>query len=136
MPISNCKHCGRIFNRVRSELCPACLEEENQNFLALRTYLRDNPNATISDASEATGVGVESIVSLIQDGRLILRDNPNFSYPCQRCGEPTQTGRYCAACSKELVSNLQKASEQIASRKPAQSNGDHKGYYSSRDSKD
>lgn len=116
MPIANCKHCGRIFNRIRRDICQACVEEEARAFDVIRSYLRENPNASVGETSEATEIEAPLIIAMIQDGRLILRDNPNFSYPCERCEKPTQTGRYCSNCAKELADNLQSASKQISDR--------------------
>ncbi len=56
--------------------------------------------------TEDTDVPTEFIIDMIREGRLILRDNPNLNYPCERCGNPTRAGRYCASCTKELSTSL------------------------------
>ncbi|MDQ0191094.1 hypothetical protein JI721_08430 [Alicyclobacillus cycloheptanicus] len=116
MAIANCKRCGKIYNRVRRDICPQCIAEEDEAFHLVRTYLRENRDATIEDVVEETGVPMELIISMIQDGRLILRDNPNIFYACEHCGQPTQSGRFCAACSRELSTALQKAGEGLRQR--------------------
>jgi len=129
MPIANCARCGRIFNKTRREICRECVLEEDKAFELVRSYLRKHRNATMAEVTETTGVDVEVIIGLIRDGRLILRDNPNMSYSCERCGKPTQVGRYCAACTKELSSSLSAASADL--RHKAEEKIDKgKGYYS------
>lgn len=129
MAIVNCKRCGRIFNRIRRDICANCIAEEDSAFAAVRAYLKDHPNATMADVVEATDVELELIVSMIRDGRLMLHDNPNMSYECQRCGGPTQSGRFCARCTEELAHTLAKATSEI--KKQIKDSGDEgPKYYS------
>jgi predicted amidophosphoribosyltransferase len=121
MAISNCKRCDRIFSKVRRDICSECIAEEDKAFQSVRDFLRLHRDASMS---------VEFIISMIQDGRLILRDNPNFSYSCERCGKPTQTGRYCGHCTKELSSALSGAAAELRQKNASQQNGSNKGFYS------
>lgn len=130
VPIANCKRCGRIFNKVRRDLCPACVEEEEAAFLRVRDYLRQNKNATIGDVVENTGVPSEKIVQMIQDGRLLLRDNPNLVYPCERCGEMTQTGRLCARCTQEMAKELGESTKNMRRNAEGKKDAEKKGFYS------
>jgi flagellar operon protein (TIGR03826 family) len=118
MPIANCKRCGRIFNRVRRDICPVCVAEEDQAFEKVRAYLRQHRYASLPETSEATGVDIDLITEMIKSGRLILRDNPNFTYACERCGAPTQVGRYCQACSTELSRMYARARDELQGEQP------------------
>ncbi|WP_067934776.1 TIGR03826 family flagellar region protein [Alicyclobacillus kakegawensis] len=106
MTIANCKRCGRIFNRVSRDICPACVAEEDEAFEKVRAYLKEHRYATILETSEATDVDLDLIVDMIKSGRLIIRDLPNFTYACERCGAPIQVGRFCSRCTQELSSLL------------------------------
>lgn len=117
MPIANCKRCGRIYNRVRRDVCVDCIREEDEILVAIRTYLKTHPDATIHQVSEDTDIAYGVIMHMIQDGRLLLRDNPNMKYPCERCKKPTSSGRLCAACSKELAQGFGDASETIRAKR-------------------
>lgn len=128
MPIANCKRCGRMFNRVRRDICPSCVAEEENMFQAVRKYLRDHRNASMSELVEATEIPMEFIVEMIRDGRIILRDNPNLTYECERCGQPTQSGRYCAKCTQELAAGLSGAATEV--RKHKDDSRKNSGYYS------
>ncbi|QSO48137.1 TIGR03826 family flagellar region protein [Alicyclobacillus mengziensis] len=128
MPIANCKRCQRIFNKTRRDICPDCIAEEDAAFVAVRAYLREHKDATMAQVTEDTEVEIGIIISLIQDGRLILRDNPNLTYPCARCGAPTQAGRYCADCAKELTHELSVARTRL--QKDGQGDAKRIGFYS------
>lgn len=82
----------------------------------------------MAHVTEATGVSVNMIIDMIQDGRLILRDNPNLNYACERCGNPTQVGRYCASCTKELTQSLKAAEAELRQKTAERDLG--KGYHS------
>ncbi|MCL6594388.1 MAG: hypothetical protein K6T31_10460 [Alicyclobacillus sp.] len=127
MPIANCKRCNRLFNKVRRDICPVCVAEEDKAFEVVRAYLREHRDATIGEVAEQTGVDVALIIALIQDGRLILRDNPNIHYPCERCGAPTRAGRFCSTCAKQLSEELTQAARAVRQRPPA--NPDAKSRY-------
>jgi len=128
--ISNCKSCGRIFNRVRRDICLECIAEEDRAYLSVREYIRNHRDADMAEIVEKTGVGTETIIQLIQDGRLILVDNPNIHYGCARCGEPTQSGKYCSSCAQTLVNALSTASEEIRNKLTDAKKKDGGGYYS------
>lgn len=127
MPIANCKRCQRIFNKTRRDICHECIAEEEVAFQTVRAYLKEHKDATMAEVTESTEVDLEIIIALIQDGRLILRDNPNLNYPCARCGNPTQAGRYCAACTKELTHELNVARTQL--QKTNQDNSGRPGFF-------
>ncbi len=114
--IANCKRCGRLFHKSGKDVCPECLREEDQLLSEIRQFLRKYPDSTIFDVADGTQVEYHVIVDFIRDGRLILRDNPNMSYPCERCGAPTMSGRLCVTCSRELANGFKEASESLRQR--------------------
>ncbi|GGJ13760.1 hypothetical protein GCM10010885_23890 [Alicyclobacillus cellulosilyticus] len=116
MPFANCRRCGRLFNRVGRDICPACVAEEERAFIKVRDHLRQHPNVTITELAEATGVDAGIILEMIRDGRLVVRGYPNMFYPCERCGQPVQQGRYCARCADELSQELRRASQTLSDR--------------------
>ncbi|KPV42981.1 hypothetical protein [Alicyclobacillus ferrooxydans] len=103
MPIARCKRCQRIFNKTRRDICPTCIAAEDDAFQIVRGYLKEHPDSDMDELTVGTAVQSEVVIGLIQDGRLIPRDNPNLTYPCARCGKPTQAGHYCAKCTKEIM---------------------------------
>lgn len=129
MPIANCKRCGRIYNRVRRDICPNCIEEEDQLYLKVREFLRENRDASLEEVVKATEIPMQTLIQMIQDGRIMLRDNPNMAYPCERCGSLTQSGRYCMKCTKEIANSLSQAGTQMRDKLIADKKAG-RGYYS------
>lgn len=128
MPIANCKRCGRIFNRIRRDICTNCIHEEDEIIAAIRGYLKQHRDATITNVMESTGIEYATIVQMIQEGRLLLRDNPNMTYPCERCGNPTSSGRFCADCARKLAQGLEGATEAMREKNKQTEPG--KGFFS------
>ncbi len=128
VPIANCKRCNRIFNKGRRDICPQCVVEEDAAFRTVKAYLKDHRDATLGEVTTNTGVDVELLVDMIRNGRLLLRDNPNLTYPCERCGQPTHAGRYCPSCAAELASALSGAQEELVRKVKEAAHND--GYYS------
>lgn len=125
MAIVNCKRCGRIYNKVRRDICQACMAQEDEWFAKVKAYLHDHPGAMLPQISEATEIDATYIIDMIRNGRLMLSDYPNLFYECERCGNPTKSGRFCASCSKELTEGLSRAGQSAVGKKT-----DPKGYYS------
>ncbi|ACV59571.1 hypothetical protein Aaci_2567 [Alicyclobacillus acidocaldarius subsp. acidocaldarius DSM 446] len=132
MAIANCRRCGKLFNRVGRDICPECIKDEDEKLATIRAYLRQHPLANIYEVANGTDVSYDEIVQFIRDGRLLLRNNPNMVYPCERCGTPTQSGRLCANCAKEMARQVQNDSRQEAGRNqgPSHDAQREKGFYS------
>lgn len=113
MAIANCKRCGRMYNKVGRDVCTECIREEDELLKEIRLFLRQHPRANIYEVAENTRVEELVIIEFIRDGRLLLRDNPNMGYACERCGKQTMSGRFCSACTAELAQSLGHASEKL-----------------------
>lgn len=107
MPLANCSHCHRLFNRGMHDLCPACREAEDEVYHRLSDYLSREPSATAAQAAEATGVDPEVIRRMVRSGRLAGFDALAMSVlACQRCAAPIPTGRFCVPCQRKLRAGL------------------------------
>lgn len=127
--IANCKRCDRIFQKVVKDICPSCVKEQQELVQLIKNYLRDHPYATIPEVARETDIAVEDLIDLIEQQILILVEFPNMTITCERCGLPTQQGRFCNSCKAELVkemANMTRAVKQLQEKtaKPT------KGYYS------
>jgi hypothetical protein len=69
-PIEACRRCGRLVPYMPRGICRDCLEEREKQFSVVREWLRENPGASISQASEATGIDEPVIAGFINEGRL------------------------------------------------------------------
>lgn len=69
--LRNCPICYKLFSfNGELELCPECDARDEQDFMKLRAYIRDNPGVTPSEAAQGTQVGEEVILRLLRGGRL------------------------------------------------------------------
>lgn len=104
MQIANCTRCGKVFGpAIGRRLCPDCAKLDQEEFDAVRNYLRENPGADIVEVSEATGVPVKRIQEYLREGRLVLAQGVEW-LKCEQCGKPIVTGRFCPECAAKLGS--------------------------------
>ncbi|MBO8159046.1 TIGR03826 family flagellar region protein [Thermosyntropha sp.] len=103
--LRNCPKCGRLFAYQGRNLCKKCQEEEENEYLLVRKYVRDNPGATIFEVSEATGVEEEKILQFLREGRLQSKGLA-AALECERCGKKISAGRFCPECIKEMDAQI------------------------------
>ena len=105
MELRNCSRCGKLFASNGSEICPACIEEMDEQYKLVRDYIYEHPKATVPEVADATGVDEKTIFMLLKEGRLELRE-PGLGLECERCGKAITSGRFCADCLKEIGQGL------------------------------
>ncbi|MDQ0199582.1 flagellar protein [Neobacillus ginsengisoli] len=110
--LGNCSRCGKLFLRIRN-FCDECYQKQEDDFLKAAAFLRDFPGSTIQEVNEATKVTVAQIRQFIWDGRILVSDLPNLSYPCETCGNMIRAGRTCSTC----IETLNKLASQINNEK-------------------
>lgn len=98
MNLRNCPECGRMFEFTGRNLCPDCVNKEEEDYETIKNYLRQNPNAGVSDVSEKTGVSEKKILAFLKKGRLVLEPQNSIALNCEHCGKPIRSGRYCDGC--------------------------------------
>jgi len=107
MDIKKCKNCQRLFKYQASRYCPSCIIELDQVFIKVREYLYDNPNATITDVSENTGVETEIIMEFLREGKLELKE-ASMILECKSCGKAIKTGVMCKECVVHFDTEMKK----------------------------
>ncbi len=115
--LTNCRKCGRVFQKALRNICVPCLHEEHDMVRIIRAYLEKNKLAIILDVVRDTEIKLDTILDLIDEGVLILVEFPNITVECGRCGNSTQAGRYCIKCRDEMVQELTNARQMISSSK-------------------
>ncbi|MFY9174106.1 MAG: MerR family transcriptional regulator [Peptococcia bacterium] len=112
MEMRNCPECGKIFTYIRTNLCPACVRKDEEQFRIVRNFIARNPGVDIVTVSEETGVSEDKIIKYIKDGR-IINNSPNtkISVECEVCGTLIPQGRYCKPCQERLTSGLKRTIE-------------------------
>ena len=103
MALANCARCNKVFNKVSSPLCPACLEQEEHDFQVVSAALREQPGQTVEQLAQSTGVNERTILRLIKNER-IASDAYLAGVKCGRCGAPAMSvsTRLCARCAAEM----------------------------------
>ncbi|AFV10802.1 flagellar protein YvyF [Thermacetogenium phaeum DSM 12270] len=109
MELRNCPECGKLFAFLSRNLCPECAALEDEYVKRIQEYLDGPGGATIKEISDATEVPEEKIISLLREGRLIVRGKACL-LECERCGKPIDSGRYCASCRAILANSLKGSS--------------------------
>ena len=105
MELRNCAGCDRPFLYAGNELCPDCLRKEQKEFEKVYHYLRDNPNASIHQLCEDTGVDEKLVLKFLRQGRLQLAE-ASYLLQCEFCGQPITTGRICLECARSIQGSI------------------------------
>lgn len=110
MEVVTCSGCGKLFNYMRGQrLCPSCTKRQEDKFLEVKKFVRENPNVDIQTVSSEMDVSVAQIKRWIREERLIFTDDSPVGLPCESCGKMIKTGRYCDACKNNLSNGLRQA---------------------------
>ena len=106
MTATNCPRCGRLFNKIHSPVCQACEKREEEQFKVLREYIEEEPLATITEVSDATGVPTKRILRYIREGRLQVPEGMIPDVRCTQCGVPITEGSFCTTCARKLAKDM------------------------------
>jgi len=113
-----CEECGKLFSSLRGEkLCPQCGAKDREAKDKIKEYLRDNPDATLKEAAEATGAPAETVKRFTMEvisSKLSSNKMGETEHPCANCGKMIKTGMYCPACSAELQKKAQQNAQAMS----------------------
>lgn len=110
MNVTNCKTCGRLFNRLSVEkVCPECRRKLEDKFQEVKEYLEDNPKCPLEELAMANDVTVKQIKQWVREERLVFSDDSPVGIECENCGKMIRCGKYCDACKNNLANILRKA---------------------------
>ena len=102
MEAKNCPRCGKVFVKIRDPICVSCVKEEEDIFENVREYVKENPNKSIKEISEACDVSTKRILTYLKDGKLEASTGLMGESLCSKCGIPIRTGRMCEKCILEV----------------------------------
>ena len=114
MPLASCGRCGKMFNKVQTNVCPGCVEDEEADYEKIREIVSQNETLNVEQVSEAAGVEISVVRRIIGEGRVAqvsLGEVPK----CGKCGAPaiSITKKLCQACLERLNAEVSKAQSQI-----------------------
>ncbi len=101
-----CRLCGQIYRHNGQPFCSACVFKMDEDFKIIKDYLYENPNATVLEVVEETGVEEKTVFYLLKEGRLEMKSAAGF-LTCMNCGAPVRSGTLCEKCAKKLSSVLE-----------------------------
>lgn len=71
MTVDNCRGCGKVIvKRQGNFFCPACVEDQADDYRKIRDYLITCPAATVLDIHREVGVPLKRIQELLLDQRV------------------------------------------------------------------
>lgn len=121
--LRNCPNCGKVFVVVKRNLCPACIQEEEEKFEEVRLYLKKNPGANIEAIAEEFDIEEKVVFRWIREGRIDVAGS-NMDLKCQRCGEPIHIGSLCSKCAKLLTAQMMDKTNKQVEQAPKKDEGE------------
>lgn len=119
MGFEKCSMCGKLFDRTKSNLCPACYEIESKNIKKITDYFQvferlQSKSFSVKDLSALTGVKIQEIERLYRANK--LRGYTGFiNLDCKLCGnnfKPTAfSGVFCKKCTQKVEKVIKELKE-------------------------
>lgn len=73
MDLINCSRCGKLTIKRTSSFCDACFMEQKEELDKIKDYLEKNPNSTILDVHNNTGISLSTINELLKNNMIEYR---------------------------------------------------------------
>lgn len=107
MDVRVCRSCKKMFQHVAGpDICPRCKQKEEDMFVVVKDYLRENPGASMVQVSTETDVPASLIEKFLRQGRLEVTPDSPIGLTCEICGRKISSGRYCSECNNSLKNEL------------------------------
>ncbi|MCR5670043.1 MAG: flagellar protein [Butyrivibrio sp.] len=107
MNLRNCARCGKMFNYIGGQtICEPCKKAVEEDFQKVKQYITENPGASLKQISEDNEVPTKQIQQWIREERLMFSKDSPIQLLCENCGDPIQTGRFCAKCKAKMANTL------------------------------
>lgn len=113
MIIETCVICGNLFQKTAKEICLSCLTKTEDAHKTLRIYLKRRKVSDLQQVSDATGISLNIIHQVLQEGRISLYTGSTATYPCKSCGKGIQTGGICTKCVDDVY-DFKKSLEEVS----------------------
>lgn len=104
--VANCPRCGRVFQKNLRNQCADCSRSLDTKLQGCLDYLRRNYRSTNEQLHAAVGISSEMMYAWVKEGKLLLTDYPNLSYPCGSCMKPIRQHKLCQDCSYRISRDI------------------------------
>lgn len=119
MELRTCRNCKRLYNHfIGQNLCPDCTAELDKIFRDVRDYIYDNPEVGIQEVAEEFNISIKTIHGWVREERLEFSSSSDVGLPCESCGTPIHSGRYCNSCKRGIIEDLSNLYSSPASNGP------------------
>ncbi len=115
--VANCLKCRKIFNKIKSPICPECQKKEEELFDAVRLFIKENPNTSMEEVIEETGVTKKKIIKWIKEKKLDLVLTGENAIRCSKCGVVISSGNICEKCSKSFIDTVNSLQSKVVVEK-------------------
>ncbi|KAI4453501.1 cadmium/zinc-transporting atpase hma2-related [Holotrichia oblita] len=81
-------------------------KEEEESFKIVKEFIYKNPNSTMADIVNETGIPAKRIQRFLREGRLEVTKGLEDVLKCEGCGMPIVKGKFCASCTVALTQKI------------------------------
>ena len=99
-----CEDCGGImvYEGIGIYHCEDCGKKAFDDYGKVRDYLEKHPGANVSEVETGTGVSSKKIMRMLREEMLTVAKGSRVLIPCERCGTPIRSGRFCPKCEADV----------------------------------
>jgi len=115
LKLITCRICGTIMARLSRDICHKCYQAEEEAFVKIKDFLRQNPGAAIWEVAQAIGLSEEQVTTFVNSGRL-ERVGVHVPHTCQTCHRIITNGLICPDCSTSINQQVQDLKKTIQDR--------------------
>ncbi len=112
MKTVRCRRCKSEFEVTTTlgSVCPACLAREEEQYFAVRAYVKQHPGVTVTEVSSKMNISTTRVLKYLKQEKLELSNHSTSMniLKCQSCGTNISTGTLCENC-KRATPSLNKA---------------------------
>ncbi len=119
MPLAKCARCKKPFQKLRSPVCPACLDAEDADYDKVKQVLEREPNLNAEQVAEKAEVEIACIWRMLDQGLIASESTIAGTVRCGRCGAPAISAgkKLCEACLNKLNAEAVAAQANLRSKK-------------------
>ena len=123
LKIIRCARCTEIFVRIRTAICPNCIEDEEDDYRVIRDILHEYTKINVARVAELAEVTEACVLRMLEQG-LIVNEQVNNDV---KCGNPAISNlqRLCAKCLSNLdqkfYSEINEAKQRVMDEKSSDS---------------
>ncbi len=110
MALASCCRCKKMFNKIKSPVCPVCRPIEEAEYEKIHKIVQDHPDLNASEVAERAEVEEAVVQRMLKEG-LISNSTINAGITCGRCGAPaiSASKKLCQACLEKLNAEMTRA---------------------------